>query len=266
MTNHPPLGFHSNFLFPHPVTRLDQVLVDRGLCESRSRAQRSIMAGQVRVNGQLARKAGDQVRETDSVELLAGDRYVSRGGHKLEHALVHFALEVKELMALDVGASTGGFTDCLLQHGAARVFAVDVGQGQLAWKLRQDPRVVVMERTNARHLTRAHFPAGFPGFDLAVMDCSFISLRHILPPVAPLLRPGGQMVALVKPQFEAGKEEADRGAGVITDPEVHARVLAELEAFVRREPLGLTWRGVTASPLLGPAGNREFLALLSLSS
>ena len=248
------------------VKRLDQVLVDRGLSESRARAQRSIMAGQVRINGQPARKAGDAVRDTDTVELLAGDRYVSRGGHKLEHALVHFGLEVSGWLALDVGASTGGFTDCLLQHGASRVFAVDVGQGQLAWRLRQDPRVVVMERTNARRLTASAFPPDLGGFQLVVMDCSFISLRLILPSVAPLLRPGGRMVALVKPQFEAGKDEVDRGAGVITDPEVHARVLAELEEFVRTQPLGVVWQGVTASPLLGPAGNREFLALLSSST
>lgn len=240
-------------------------MADRGLSESRARAQRLIMAGQVRVNGQPARKAGAPIRDTDAIELLAGERYVSRGGHKLEHALVHFGLDITDAVALDVGSSTGGFTDCLLQHGAARVFAVDVGQGQLAWKLRQDPRVVVMERTNARHLTAASFPSDLGGFQFVVMDCSFISLRQILPSVARLLRAGGRMVALVKPQFEAGKEEADRGAGVITDPNVHARVLAEMEAFVRTHPLGVEWSGVTPSPLLGPAGNREFLALLSSS-
>lgn len=245
------------------VKRLDQVMVDRGLSESRARAQRSIMAGQVRINGHTARKAGDSVREGDQIELLASDRYVSRGGLKMEHALTQFALEVTGWCALDVGASTGGFTDCLLQHGARHVFTVDVGHGQLAWKLRQDPRVTVMERTNARHLNRSSFPNDLPGFDLAVVDCSFISLRQILPPVTPLLRPGGRIVALVKPQFEAGKKEADRGAGVIRDPAVHARVLSELEAFVRTEPLGVVWAGVTPSPLLGPAGNREFLALLT---
>ena len=248
--------------FPWVVQRLDQVMVERGLCESRTQAQRFIMAGQVRVNGHPAIKASDRVRETDGIELLAADRYVSRGGHKLEHGLTEFGVDPTGATALDVGASTGGFTDCLLQYGAARVFAVDVGQGQLAWKLRQDPRVVVMERTNARHLTASHFPPDVRGFDLVVMDCSFISLRQVLPPIAPLVRRGGRVVALVKPQFEAGKAEADRGAGVITDPEVHARVLSELEAFVRSEPLGLVWRGVTPSPLLGPAGNREFLALL----
>jgi 23S rRNA (cytidine1920-2'-O)/16S rRNA (cytidine1409-2'-O)-methyltransferase len=243
-------------------SRLDQALVDRGLCESRAKAQRAIMAGQVRVNGHPAKKASDSVRDGDQVELLAGDKFVSRGGHKLEHALVHFGVEVTGVTALDLGSSTGGFTDCLLQHGAARVFAVDVGTNQLAWKLRNDPRVVVMEQTNARHLTAASFGPDFADCDLIVADCSFISLRKILPPAAPLLRAGGRLVALVKPQFEAGKEEADRGEGVITDPAVHARVLAELEEFVAGQPLGLVWRGVTESPLLGPAGNKEFLALL----
>jgi 23S rRNA (cytidine1920-2'-O)/16S rRNA (cytidine1409-2'-O)-methyltransferase len=152
------------------VQRLDQVLVDRGLCESRAKAQRLIMAGQVRINGHPAKKASDPVREGDAVELLSGDRYVSRGGHKLEHALVHFTIPVVGVTALDLGASTGGFTDCLLQHGASRVVAVDVGHGQLAWKLRQDPRVVVMERTNARHLTVESFAAGLAPFDLIVAD------------------------------------------------------------------------------------------------
>ncbi len=243
-------------------SRLDQAMVDRGLCESRAKAQRAIMAGQVRINGHPAKKASDPVRDGDQVELLAGDKFVSRGGHKLEHALVHFGIAVSGVTAVDLGSSTGGFTDCLLQQGATRVFAVDVGTNQLAWKLRNDARVVVMEQTNARHLTAASFGGGFAGADLIVADCSFISLRKILPPAAPLLRPGGRFVALVKPQFEAGKEEADRGEGVITDPAVHARVLRELEEFVAATPLGLVWRGVTESPLLGPAGNREFLALL----
>jgi 23S rRNA (cytidine1920-2'-O)/16S rRNA (cytidine1409-2'-O)-methyltransferase len=242
--------------------RLDQALVDRGLCESRAKAQRAIMAGQVRLNGHPVKKASDPVRDGDQVELLAGDKFVSRGGHKLEHALVHFAVDLTGVTALDLGASTGGFTDCLLQHGAARVFAVDVGTNQLAWKLRNDSRVVVMEQTNARHLHPDSFGTDWQPFDLIVADCSFISLRKIFPPAATLLRAGGRLVALVKPQFEAGKEEADRGEGVITDPAVHARVLAELEGFVAGEPLGLVWRGVTESPLLGPAGNREFLALL----
>jgi 23S rRNA (cytidine1920-2'-O)/16S rRNA (cytidine1409-2'-O)-methyltransferase len=241
--------------------RLDQALVERGLCGSREKAQRAVLAGQVRVNGQPSGKASQTVRPGDALELVAAERYVSRGGHKLEHALRHFGLVVTGLTAVDVGASTGGFTDCLLQHGAARVFAVDVGQGQLAWKLRQDPRVVLMERTNARHLTPTRMPPGFVAADLAVVDCSFISLRQILPAAVALLGKPAKLVALIKPQFEAGKAEADRGAGVISDPAVHARVLAEIEGFVATLP-GLRWRGVTESPLLGPAGNKEFLALL----
>ncbi|MFM1770180.1 MAG: hypothetical protein RJA22_2709 [Verrucomicrobiota bacterium] len=243
--------------------RLDVALVARGLCESREKARRAIMAGQVRVNRQPARKAGEAVRAEDEIQVEGGERYVSRGGLKLEHALRHFALEpaVAGALALDLGASTGGFTDCLLQHGAARVHAIDVGHGQLAWKLRQDPRVTVMERTNARSLTPAQFPQPFTPADLVVIDCSFISLRKILPAAVALLRPGGKVIALIKPQFEAGKAEADRGAGVITDPAIHARILQELETFTASLP-GLRWRGVTESPLLGPAGNREFLALL----
>ena len=161
-----------------------------------------------------------------------------------------------------MGASTGGFTDCLLQHGAARVHAVDVGHGQLAWTLRNDPRVVVRERVNARSLSAASFAAGELPLDVAVVDCSFISLRKVLPVLPPLLRPGAAILALVKPQFEAGREEADRGAGVITDPAVHQRVLAELEAFATDGMHGLAWLGSVESPLLGPAGNREFVAHL----
>ncbi len=235
--------------------RLDQALVERGLCDSREKAKRAILAGQARVNGQLAHKASDTVKADDVIGIESGDKFVSRGGFKLEHALDFFKLSVTGGIAADLGASTGGFTDCLLQRGAAKIFAVDVGHGQLAWKLRQDPRVAVMERTNARHLTPAHFPA--PP-DLVVVDCSFISLRLVLPAAVAILRPGGNIVALIKPQFEAGKAEADKGAGVITDPAIHARVLAELEAFISVQP-NLRWRGVTESPLLGPAGNKEFL-------
>jgi 23S rRNA (cytidine1920-2'-O)/16S rRNA (cytidine1409-2'-O)-methyltransferase len=247
------------------MTRLDQALVERGLCESRERAKRAILAGQVRVNAQSARKPSDSVKPDDRLTLDAGDKYVSRGGHKLEHALNHFHLEVTGVTALDLGASTGGFTDCLLQHGAARVFAVDVGRGQFAWKLRHDPRVVVMEKTNARHLTAAQFPQPFTAAGLAVIDCSFISLRNILPAAIALLRPDGKIVALVKPQFEAGKAEADKGRGVISDPLVHERVLEELREFVRAQP-GVRWQGVVESPLLGPAGNKEFLALIEKTS
>lgn len=243
-------------------TRLDQLLVERGLCESREKAKRLILAGQVRINGQPARKPSDSVKPADQLSVDAPEKFVSRGGHKLEHALDHFHLDVTGLTAIDLGASTGGFTDCLLQHGAARVFAVDVGQGQLAWKLRQDPRVVVMEKTNARYVTGRDFaPAGAAPADLVVVDCSFISLRKILPPAVPLLRPAGRIVALIKPQFEAGKAEADKGRGVITDSAVHGRVIAELRDFVSAQA-GLCWQGVVESPLLGPAGNKEFLALI----
>jgi 23S rRNA (cytidine1920-2'-O)/16S rRNA (cytidine1409-2'-O)-methyltransferase len=243
------------------MTRVDQALVERGLCESREKAKRAVLAGQVRINEQPARKPSDPVKASDALALEAPEKFVSRGGLKLDHALEHFGLDVAGQTALDLGASTGGFTDCLLQRGAARVFAVDVGRGQLAWKLRQDPRVVVMEKTNARALTPAHFPQPFVPADIAVIDCSFISLRRILPPAVALLRPSGRIVALIKPQFEAGKAEADKGAGVIRDPAIHERVLRELNEFVTG-PLGLRWAGVTESPVLGPAGNKEFLVLI----
>ena len=240
------------------MTRLDQALVEHGLCDSRERAKRLVLAGAVRINGQSAHKPSDSVKLGDELTVEAPEKFVSRGGHKLEHALEHFQLNVAGLTAIDLGASTGGFTDCLLQRGAHKVFAVDVGQGQLAWKLRQDPRVVVMEKTNARFLKPESFatPA-----DLVVVDCSFISLKKILPPAVPLLKADGKIVALIKPQFEAGKAEADKGRGVITDAAVHDRVLAELQEFVAAQA-GLCWRGVIESPLLGPAGNKEFLTLI----
>jgi 23S rRNA (cytidine1920-2'-O)/16S rRNA (cytidine1409-2'-O)-methyltransferase len=243
------------------MKRLDVALVEGGLCASREKAQRAIMAGLVTINGQPARKSGDSVKAGDRLFVAAGERYVSRGGQKLEHALNHFHLDVRRQMVIDLGASTGGFTDCLLQRGAARVYAVDVGQGQLAWKLRNDSRVIVMEQTNARDLTPACFPQPFKPVDLIVIDCSFISLRKILPPAVALLRPSGNIAALIKPQFEAGKAEADKGAGVITDPVIHERVLREIEELTCSLP-DLRWRGVTESPLLGPAGNKEFLALI----
>lgn len=247
------------------MIRLDQALVERGLCESRERAKRAILAGQVRINAQTARKASDAVKPADALALDAPEKFVSRGGHKLEHALLHFKLNVAGATAIDLGASTGGFTDCLLQNGAAKVFAVDVGQGQLAWKLRKDKRVVVMEKTNARHLKIAQMPQPFAPADLAVIDCSFISLRKILPTAIALLKPNGKIIALVKPQFEAGKAEADKGRGVITDSAVHERVLDELEKFVATQG-GLNWRGTVESPLLGPAGNKEFLTLIEKTS
>jgi 23S rRNA (cytidine1920-2'-O)/16S rRNA (cytidine1409-2'-O)-methyltransferase len=243
------------------MLRLDQALVERGLCESREKAKRAILAGDVRINERLARKSSDPVKLEDQLTLAAPERFVSRGGFKLEHALNHFKLDVKGLTAIDLGASTGGFTDCLLQRGATKVHAVDVGRGQLAWKLRNDPRVVVMEKTNARVLTPAKFPPPFVQADLVVIDCSFISLRKILPAAVALLRPCGRIVALIKPQFEAGKAEADRGAGVIRDPVIHQRVLGELNQFVAAR-VDLRWVGVTESPVLGPAGNKEFLVLI----
>jgi 23S rRNA (cytidine1920-2'-O)/16S rRNA (cytidine1409-2'-O)-methyltransferase len=246
-----------------PHERLDQALVNRGLCASREKAQRAILAGLAKINGQLAHKPSDKVRDGDSIELTESEKFVSRGGFKLEHALHHFNIDVRGLACADIGASTGGFTDCLLQRGATKVYAVDVGKGQLAWKLRQNSAVVVMEQTNARELTPASFAPPFERVDLVVIDCSFISLRKILPAAVAIVRPGGKIVALVKPQFEAGKAEADRGGGVITDPAIHARVLAELEVFVAAEPK-LQWRGHTESPLLGPAGNKEFLILLEI--
>ena len=243
------------------MKRLDIALVERGLCESREKARRAVMAGLVRINQQLARKPSDSVRASDALTIDVGEKYVSRGGSKLEHALCHFQVAVAGAVAIDLGASTGGFTHCLLEKGAVKVYAVDVGHGQLAWKLRRDPRVVVMEGTNARTLTPGSFPQPFLPVDLVVIDCSFISLHKILPAAVALLKAGGRIIVLIKPQFEAGKAEADKGEGVITDPAIHARVLRELEEFVDLLP-GLRWSGVTASPLVGPAGNKEFLALI----
>lgn len=218
-------------------------------------------AGRVRVNGRRAEKPSDLVRLTEPILLEVPEKYVSRGGLKLEHALNAFSLSPNGVTAIDLGSSTGGFTDCLLQHGAEKVFAVDVGRGQLAWKLRQDPRVVVMEKTNARHLAPRSFPQPFSTVHWIVADCSFISLKLVLPPAIPLLKPGGHIVALVKPQFEAGKVEADRGAGVIRDPAIHDRVIAELKTWAQ-SGLHLDWRGLAESPILGPAGNKEFLVWL----
>lgn len=222
------------------------------------------MAGQVRINGQVARKPSDSVRVEDELILEAPEKFVSRGGLKLERALDYFHVNVAGRTAIDIGASTGGFTDCLLQRGAAKVYAVDVGQGQLAWKLRNDPRVVVMEKTNARKLTATNFSAPFAPVHLVVIDCSFISLRKIMPPAIALLRSSGKIIALIKPQFEAGKIEADKGAGVIRDPEIHQRILRGLAEFIAGQP-GVQWRGVTESPVLGPAGNKEFLVLIEKS-
>jgi 23S rRNA (cytidine1920-2'-O)/16S rRNA (cytidine1409-2'-O)-methyltransferase len=241
---------------PRGKERLDLLLVARGLAESREQARRLIMAGEVLVDEQVSDKPGRTVPLDVAIRVRAPLPYVSRGGQKLEAALHAFAIPVTGKVAVDVGASTGGFTDCLLQHGASRIFAIDVGYGQLAWKLRSDPRVVALERTNIRHLTQ--LPQATLA-DLAVIDASFISLSLVLPPTLNLLKPQGEIVALIKPQFEAGQEDVGKG-GVVRDARVHQRVLQE--TFDLATSLGLTVAGLIASPLLGPAGNVEFLVWL----
>lgn len=241
--------------------RIDRVLVDRGLTDSRQTAQRLVLAGKVRINGVTAKKSSDTVTDRDQVDIVTPEPYVSRGGHKLEKALHSFPAITQGMTAIDVGASTGGFTDCLLQNGVKKVYAVDVGSGQLAWKLRQDPRVVVMEKTNARYLKQTQFPPDFEPADLITVDCSFISLKLILPPLPPLLKPEGWILALIKPQFEAGREDVSKGSGVISDPMIHQRVIADLQHFVSLMN-DLHWKGTVESPLLGPAGNKEFLVAL----
>ena len=231
--------------------RLDLLLVDRGLAKSRARAQRLIRAGLVRVEGQMADKPGTQVATSAEITLKARPRFVSRGGEKLDAALVRFGLDTEGVVAADVGASTGGFTDCLLQRGACRVYAIDVGYGQFDWRLRNDPRVVVMERTNARYLESLPEPV-----DLVTVDVSFISLGLILPAAVQWLRSKGQVVALIKPQFEAGRRDVGKG-GVVRDPDVHRRVLERVLNVAAELNLGL--RGLMSSPLRGPAGNVEFL-------
>jgi 23S rRNA (cytidine1920-2'-O)/16S rRNA (cytidine1409-2'-O)-methyltransferase len=231
--------------------RLDLLMVELGLVESRQQAQRLIMAGQVLVEGLVVDKPGTRVPVEARVEITGVLPYVSRGGYKLAAALDEFALDVTGWIAADVGASTGGFTDCLLQRGAARVYAIDVGYGQLAWKLQQDERVVIMDRTNARYLERLPQEV-----DLATIDTSFISLRLTLPAAQRWLRPGGHIVSLVKPQFEAGREEVGKG-GVVRNPAVHRSILLEL--FSWGEEQGLGPQGLIRSPITGPAGNVEFL-------
>ncbi len=266
-------------------TRLDILLVERGLAESRSKAQAIIMAGQARVNGQMVDKASAAFDETVTLAVDSGPRFVSRGGEKLLAALEAFPVNVAGVTAVDVGASTGGFTDCLLQHGAAKVYAIDVGKGILHWKLRNDPRVIVMEETNARYVESIPEPV-----QLVVCDASFISLKILLPgmknwflPSSPTLPPPGEgslppsptgrgvggegngdgnIITLIKPQFEAGRKLTAKGEGVIRDPAVHRQVLLDVLAFAQK--LGLGVRGLVRSPLLGPKGNTEFLAWLDL--
>ncbi len=234
--------------------RLDQLLVQRNLVESRERAQRLIMAGEVLVNDRVADKPGMHIAVDAAVRIKEPLPYVSRGGLKLAAALDRVPINVERVVCADVGASTGGFTDCLLQRGAARVYAIDVGYGQLSWKLRSDPRVVVMDRTNARYLESLPEPIG-----LAVMDASFISLRLILPAVLKWLQAEAHLVALIKPQFEAGRDRVGRG-GVVRDPQVHADVLRSIVQSAQE--LGCSLIDLIRSPIEGPAGNVEFLAWL----
>jgi 23S rRNA (cytidine1920-2'-O)/16S rRNA (cytidine1409-2'-O)-methyltransferase len=241
-----------------PRERLDVLLVERELAQSRAQAQRLIRAGLVSVGGQLADKPGVRVAADAEVSLQARPRFVSRGGEKLEAALERFALDVAGLVGADIGASTGGFTDCLLQRGIDRVYAVDVGYGQLDWRLRNDDRVVVLERTNARYVTSLP-----EAVDLITIDVSFISLDLILPVAVRWLKTGGQVVALIKPQFEAGRSDVGKG-GVVRDPEVHRAVLHKVLGTAH--DLGLGLGGLMTSPLRGPAGNVEFLGWWQLGA
>ena len=239
--------------------RLDVLLVSLGLAESRAKAQATIMAGEVYVNGQKADKSGMEVDITSNIEVRGSAcPYVSRGGLKLEKALRNFGVDPTGYVCSDSGASTGGFTDCLLQQGASKVFAIDVGYGQLAWKIRNDPRVVVMERTNIRYVTLEDL--GEP-LDLSVIDVSFISLGLVLPVVKTLLKPTGQVLCLIKPQFEAGKDKVGK-KGVVRDPAVHEEVLQNFISLAKS--LDFTIRNLTFSPVKGPEGNIEFLAHLSM--
>ena len=239
--------------------RLDKLLVERGLVKSRERAKALIMAGKVLVNGRVVDKAGTPVPVDSKIELKGEDiPYVSRGGLKLETAIKEFGLKVKGFTCLDIGASTGGFTDCLLKHGAEKVYAVDVGKGQLDWSLRQDERVISIEGFNARYLTEKEVPEKV---DLITIDVSFISLEKILPVAREFLKPEGKIVALIKPQFELSKREVDRGKGVIRSPELHKKAIEKVLGISRE--LGLYPEKLTLSKPRGPKGNKEFLALLS---
>lgn len=256
-----------------PKVRLDVLLVERGLAESRAKAQALIMAGQVRVAGQTTFKPATAISADSVLTVDSGPRFVSRGGEKLEGALDAFSFDVKGLICADVGSSTGGFTDCLLQRGAAKVYAIDVGKGILHWKLRNDPRVVVMEETNARFVESLSEPVS-----LVTVDASFISLKILLPVIKRWFLPSplhpspgergdggeGDILALIKPQFEAGKKDVSRGDGVIRDPEIHRQVLTDVLTYAQQE--GFAIRGLIKSPLLGPKGNAEFLVWLNLEA
>lgn len=243
-------------MLPRSYERLDKLLVQRDLAETRSRAQALILAGDVYVNGVKLTKAGEKIASDAHIEVRRNALpYVSRGGLKLEHAMRAFAIDAIDCVCMDVGASTGGFTDCLLQHGARKVYAVDVGYGQLAWKLRQDPRVIVLERQNIRYLKTEQI---LEKINLAAIDTSFISLKLVIPPITRFLAHKAILIALIKPQFEAGKEHVRKG-GVVKDPAVHEKVCEEIKAFVSE--LRFTVWGITQSPLLGPRGNREFFII-----
>lgn len=257
------LGPGSMFMTAVKKVRLDTLLVSRGLAPSRERAQRLILAGLVQVAGRRAEKAGTAVEEDAAVTVTGPDiPYVGRGGLKLAHALDHFGIDPTGRVALDIGASTGGFTDALLQRGARHVVALDVGHGQLDWSLRSDPRVTTLEGVNARTLTEQDLPEGLRHFDLVTIDVSFISLRLVLPSVPALLASGADVVALVKPQFEAERNEVGK-RGVIRDERVHERVLQELTQAA--QDLGFIVAGVEPSPITGAEGNREFLMHLRRS-
>ncbi|MFN8411665.1 MAG: TlyA family RNA methyltransferase [Anaerolineales bacterium] len=240
-----------------PKIRLDVLLLERGLAESRAKAQALIMAGQVRVNDQVVLKPATAIDPKATLTVDSGPRYVSRGGEKLEGALTAFAIDVTGLVCVDVGASTGGFTDCLLQHGAEKVYAIDVGKGILHWKLRNYARVIVMEETNARNVESLPEPVS-----MVTVDASFISLKILLPVIKKWEMTNGQIVALIKPQFEAGKKDVSRGDGVIRDPEIHRQVLLDVLSYAKSEGFGL--RGLVKSSLLGPKGNVEFLLWMDL--
>jgi len=243
--------------------RIDKLLVERGLADSRTKAQALVMAGVVLVDEKRVAKPSESFKSDADIRIKGEgpeSRYVGRGGLKLEAALREFNIDPAALVCLDIGSSTGGFTDCLLQHGAARVVAIDVGTNQLAWKLRNDDRVEVRENTNARSVNPAEFEAKF---DLAVMDVSFISVTKLLPAILPLLTPMGKVIVLIKPQFEVGKGEVGKG-GIVREPEKHERVVAEINEFVVE--LGLQVKGVLESPILGAEGNKEFLALYERES
>lgn len=243
---------------PKPTKqRLDCLLVARGLFESREKAQRAIMAGEVSIGDRTMDKPGTKVSDDVEVSVKEPMRYVSRGGFKLEGALKEFQIDPTGMVCLDIGASTGGFTDCLLQHGAAKVHAIDVGHSQLDWKIRKDPRVIVREKCNARSLSRAEVA---DPISICVIDVSFISLTLILPAAFDLLTPQGVIIALIKPQFELSREEIGKG-GIVREPELHEKAVEKIRQFVV-ERMNKTWAGVIVSPILGTEGNKEFLACL----